>query len=181
MENKSSFTQDQLKIVDDAVLIAEELVSNYFKMSSAQWLRSRYDVLTFKDFKDEEIVEGPFAQVLGYEGRKKNAGLGSSVFNYYKICFQDNAIIKLYEKEENMDLFALILYIAVHELVHIVRFSTFQKMYSASSESDCAMEEEQKVHSITWMILKDVSVAGMDVVLDFFMKWRMGFSGDMDV
>ena len=86
----------------------------------------------------------------------------------------------MYEKEENMDLFPLILYVAVHELVHIVRFSTFQKMYSASSESDCAMEEEQKVHRITWMILKDVSVAGMDVVLDFFEKWRKGFSWDMD-
>lgn len=170
---KKKFNPDQLKLIDGAVSIAEELVGNYYKMSSSQWLRSRYDVATLKDLAEEEIVEGPFAQVLGYEGRKKNAALGSSLFNYYKICFQDDAILELYNKQDNIGLFPLLLYIGVHELVHIVRFSTFKHMYTASSESDCALEEEQKVHTITWKILKDVSVVGMDNVLEFFIKWRL--------
>ena len=75
MENKSTFAQDQLKIVDDAVLIAEELVSNYFKMSSAQWLRSRYDVLTLKILKMKRAWTVPLPRCLAMRAGKKMPAL----------------------------------------------------------------------------------------------------------
>ncbi|MBF0202876.1 MAG: hypothetical protein HQK67_00885 [Desulfamplus sp.] len=171
MDKPITFTPVQLKVLDDAVLIAEELVSNHYKMSSTQWLRSRYDIKTLKDLEGDEIVEGPCAQVLGYEARKKNGALGSSTMNYYTVCFQDNAILQKTAQNQTLVLLPFLVYIAVHELIHIVRFSTFQQIYSASSEDQCALEEERKVHAITSKIIKGVAISGMDNVLLYYNKW----------
>jgi len=172
MDNKPvTFNPLQLKLLDDAVAIAEELISNHYKMSSTQWLRSRYDVKTFKDLEGDEIVDGPVAQVLGYSARKKDGTLGSSVVNYYSVCFQDGTILEKIAQNQILSLFPFLVYITVHELIHIVRFSTFQQIYSASSEALCAMEEERKVHAITSKILKCIAIDGMDNVLLYYQKW----------
>ncbi len=199
------FCDSQLKVMDEAVLIAEELVSNYYKMSSAQWLRSRYEIKTLKDLNADEIVDGPFAQVLGYQVRTTKNFPGSRVIDYYKVCFQDQAILTLpalnvsnltlpalnvsnltlpalngsentcangQDCKEYLSFLPFLIYITVHELVHIVRFATFKQIYSVASEVDCAMEEERKVHKICWNILKKTPIAGMDNVLLFHAKWR---------
>jgi hypothetical protein len=166
------FDEGQLKEVDDAVCLAEELVSNYFKMSSAQWLRSRYDVRTAKDLAGHEQVTGPFAQVVGYEARKRNVSLGSSSFNFYKICLQDSAILSALEEKQRLLLFPFLLYVVVHELVHIVRFAKFQQIYEASSTHETAMEEERLVHDLTWKILSRVRLDGVATVLDYYREWR---------
>lgn len=49
------------KYVDKAVTISEELVSNFYKMSSSEWLRGKYEIKTAKDLSDHEFVSGPFA------------------------------------------------------------------------------------------------------------------------
>ncbi len=166
------FDEGQLKEVDDAVCLAEELVSNYFKMSSAQWLRSRYDVRTVKDLAEHEQVKGPFAQVVGYEARKKNVSLGSSAFNFYKICLQDPAILSALEEKPRLLFFPFLLYIVVHELVHIVRFAKFQQIYEAASIQGSVMEEERRVHDLGWKILNRVGLDGVATVLDYYREWR---------
>ncbi len=168
MEKGFTFNFDQLKKVEDAVALAEELVSNYFKMSSVQWLRTRYDVKTAKDLEQIEIIDGPFAQVLGYEAQRKDSSLGSSAFTCYKVCFQDATIINFLKINKNILFFPFLLYIAVHELVHIVRFSTFQQIYTATSEVECAIKEEQKVDSLTWEILSGISIPGVDKVFRYY-------------
>ncbi|MBF0469134.1 MAG: hypothetical protein HQK61_09670 [Desulfamplus sp.] len=166
-----TFSPVQLKVLGDAVGIAEELVSNHYKMSSTQWLRSRYDIKTLKELEGDEIVDGPFAQVLGYEARKKDGALGSSILNYYTVCFQDSTILKKLAQNKELLLLPFLVYITTHELVHIVRFAKFQQIYSASSEAQCAMEEERKVHAITASILKGVAINGMDKTLLYYQKW----------
>ncbi|MBF0302686.1 MAG: hypothetical protein HQK73_06570 [Desulfamplus sp.] len=171
MDKQITFNPAQLKELGDAVLIAEELVSNHYKMSSTQWLRSRYDIKTFIELQGDEIVDGPFAQVLGYNVRKKDGALGSGITDYYTVCLQDSTILERIAQNQELILLPFLVYITVHELVHIVRFSKFEQMYSASSESQCAMEEERKVHSITAAILNRVAIAGMDKVLTYYKKW----------
>ncbi len=171
MDKQINFNPAQLKELCDAVLIAEELVSNHYKMSSAQWLRSRYDIKTLSELEGNEIVDGPFAQVLGYNVRKKDGELGSGVTNYYRVCFQDSTILNKIAQNKELRLLPFLVYITVHELVHIVRFSKFEQIYSASSESQCAIEEERKVHSITASILNRVAISGMDKVLLYYKKW----------
>ncbi|MFH1154971.1 MAG: hypothetical protein V1793_14255 [Pseudomonadota bacterium] len=172
MQIQEDFSPEQLKDVDEAVCLAEELVSNYFKMSSGQWLRNRYDVRTAKDLSPDEMVQGPFAQVMGYEGRRKDTSLTSSVFTFYRICIQDAAILDALSSGKDMLLFPFLLYVAVHELVHVVRFGKFLQMYEASSEVDSTMDEERRVHDLTHRILREVSVPGMASVLDHYRNWR---------
>ncbi len=171
MQKAQVFNSHELHKVEEAVALAEELVSNYFKMSSAQWLRIRYDIKTADQLNQSEMVDGPFAQVVGYEGRKKNAELGSSMFDYYTICLQDKAILETIGKKDELMLFPFLVYIVIHELVHIVRFGQFQQIYESSSKAECAMNEERMVHDLTWKIVSNEFLPGMDKVLEYYKKW----------
>lgn len=151
--------------------LSEELINNYFKMSSSVWLKNRYDVKTAKDLDSHETVIGPFAQVVKYEGRKKEALLGSSSFSFYKVCLQDETILSAVAKTNSLSLDAFLLYILTHELVHVVRFSKFKHRYENKDESDMTFDEEKKVHWITHDILKNVSFSGLSQVFDFYKNW----------
>ncbi|MEZ4527191.1 MAG: hypothetical protein R2941_14840 [Desulfobacterales bacterium] len=71
-----SFDGEQLRLAADAVSMAEELVSDAYKMSSGQWLRSRYDIKSLRDLHEDEIVHGPLAQVIRYEAKRRDASAG---------------------------------------------------------------------------------------------------------
>ena len=171
---ETMFDSSQLREVEKAVALAEEIVSNHYKMSSAQWRRVRFDVKTSKDLAFEEMVKGPYAQVLGYKGQRPGALLESSAFDYYRICLQDGAVLKAVGRHGDLVLFPFLLYVVVHELIHVVRFSRFQQIYEGSSEPERVMAEEEKVHDLTWKMLGPVSVPGMGKVLKYYRKWRSG-------
>jgi len=171
MQTLRCFNTEELLKVDGAVKISEELVNNYFKMSSGQWLKNRYDIKTAKDLAFHECVDGPFAQVIKYEGRKKDVSLGSSSFSLYKVCLQDNAILAMVSKKDDLSLEPFLLYILTHELVHIVRFSKFNQRYENKNEADVTLDEERKVHLLTHTILKSVSIFGLKQVFEFYKDW----------
>nr|NJM01663.1 hypothetical protein [Desulfobacula sp.] len=54
MQQFKYFNKEELVKVDEAVKISEELVNNYFKMSSGQWLKNRYDIKTARDLDGHE-------------------------------------------------------------------------------------------------------------------------------
>ena len=170
MQKLNPFSAHQLKIVNRTVSLAEELVSDHYKMSASQWLRPKYDVKTLVDLMPEEIVYGPFAQIVRYEGHRKDNALGSSVFDYYKICLQDHAIDAVLKNWPSMNLFPFCLYIITHELIHIVRFSKFLQNFDASPQEK--LTEEKRVHENTHQILKQIKVSGMPEVFEFYSKWR---------
>ena len=175
MEKLEKFNPDQLKIVNNSVAMAEELVSNSYKMSEAQWLHRRYDVKTLADLCPDEITDRPFAQIIRYKGQLKDTSLSSSTYDFYKICLQDHSILAALKQSHDMELFPFILYIVVHELIHIVRFSKFIQSFDASDKEKIA--EEKRVHEKTREILSFVKVAGLTDVLTFYNKWRMTFDG----
>jgi len=171
MQTLRCFNTEELLKVDGAIKVSEELVNNYFKMSSGQWLKNRYDIKTAKDLAFHECVDGPFAQVIKYEGRKKDVSLGSSSFSLYKVCLQDDAILTMVSKKDDLSLEPFLLYILTHELVHIVRFSKFKQRYENKNEADVTLDEERKVHLLTHAILKSVSVFGLKQVFEFYKDW----------
>lgn len=171
MQNRRLFNTRELLKVDDAGKASEELVNNYFKMSSGKWLKNRYDIKTLKDLTCHEYVEGPVAQVIKYEVRPKEVSLGSSSYNLYKVCLLDNAILETVEKIENLKLEPFLLYVLTHELVHVVRFSKYEQRYENKNESDVTREEERKVHTLTYKILESVPVFGLAKVFDFYRDW----------
>ncbi len=170
MHHLKPFSTHQIKIVNNTVSMAEELVGNHYKMSASQWLRPKYDVKTLVDLAPEEIVNGPFAQIVRYEGHRKDTALGSGVLDYYKICLQDHAIHAVLETSPYMKLFPFCLYIITHELIHIVRFSKFLQSFDAAPQEK--LNEEKCVHENTHQILHRIQVSGISAVLKFYNKWR---------
>jgi hypothetical protein len=169
------FNPEELSIVNNAIAVAEELVSNHFKMSTNQWLRLKYDVKTLASLTAGEIVAEPFAQIIRYEGKRKGKELGSAAYDFYKICLQDHSILKALAKAPGLTLFPFILYIITHELVHVVRFNTFLQHFDASPEERLA--EEARVHAITHLILNPIRSTDLSPVLTYFREWRKPFEG----
>lgn len=171
MEKLSKFNTNQIDIINNCVAMAEELVSNFYKMSASQWSAAcAYDIKTLVDLSPKEIVQGPFAQVIRYKGWRKNSSLGSSTYDFYKICLQDHAVLSAIHNSPDIELFPFILYIVTHELIHILRFSKFLQNFEATLKE--MMSEEAHVHETTHDILKSVNVSGMEEVFRFFEKWR---------
>ena len=164
------FTPEEMQIVNQAVSLAEELVSNYYKMSASQWLRPKYDIRTLADLAAGEITEGPFAQIIRYEGKRKDALLGSAAYDFYKICLQDHMIRTATREFPNLKLYPFILYIVVHELIHVVRFSKFLQNFDATPDEK--LEEEWRVHEETRQILNSLQMDGLAEVLIYYRKWR---------
>jgi hypothetical protein len=167
---KPSFNTGQLGIVNHAVTMAEELVSNHFKMSASQWLRPKYDIKTLADLSNNEIIDGPFAQIIRYQGYRKGSSLGSESYDFYKICLQDHTILTTLANAPSLSLMPFSLYIITHELIHIIRFSKFLQSFDANPDEK--KTEERRVHMLTHQILSGVNISGMADVLDFYRQWR---------
>ncbi len=164
------FSGDQIQVINQAVTMSEELVSNHYKMSPNEWLRPRYDVKTLAELHPDEIVDQPFAQVIRYQGKPINATLESDAYDFYKICIQDHNILKTIEHNPQLPLLAFVVYIVSHELIHIVRFSKFLQNFDANSAEK--MAEERRVHTLTHDILANVQLPDMNHVLAFYKRWR---------
>lgn len=170
MEGLQYFREDELRVVNEAVSIAEEMTSNAYKMSSAEWGRHRYDIKTLADLTPKEVVDGPFAQIIRYVGRKPQTSLSSSEYDFYKICLQDHTILATLKKTAELRLFAFALYIVTHELIHVVRFTKFLQAFDASATEKII--EEARVHEKTQAILRPAGISGMDAVFDFYRAWQ---------
>jgi hypothetical protein len=173
IDKLEKYSTAQIEVVNNSVTMAEELVSNHYKMSASEWLRPKYDVKTLADLGPEEIVYGPFAQIIRYEGQRKDKLLGSSTYDFYKICLQDHNILSAMKSSSRIQLLPFSLYIITHELIHIVRFSKFLQRFDASSEEK--MAEETRVHEKTHEILGATRISGLGSVLDFYHKWSKLF------
>jgi hypothetical protein len=166
------FSPADLESVQSAVGMAEDRISDFYKLSEGQWLRYRYDIRTLAELEPPEVVDGPFAQVIRYEARPADANLGSSAFDFYRICLLDHAILPAVAEHPGISLRPFILYIVTHELIHVVRFCKFLQNFNASEEEKRA--EEVRVHRRTLEILGPVRIPGMKPVLDFFQDIQGG-------
>jgi len=175
MEDLLAFDNDQIRILNQAVAIAEDLVSNAYKMSTSQWLHQRYDIRTLKDLSPEEIIHGPFAQLVRYEGHRSGTALSSAAYDFYKICIMDHTILATVGQASQLKLFPFVLYISTHELIHIVRFSKFLAHFDTAPEDREA--EEAQVHLHTRNILEEVNIADIDPVLAYYRNWQIPFEG----
>lgn len=146
------FQGPEKPLIQQAVSIAEEVTSDFFKLSYSQWRRARYDVLTLEHLREEEISPSALAQVTKYTCTPPGRELPSAQFDLYRICLQDHNILSTLEKEQSLALLPLLIYIVTHELVHVIRFSRFYHLFEASPAQRAA--EEVRVHALTGEILR---------------------------
>jgi hypothetical protein len=166
-----AFNPEQITVINRSTLEAEDLVSNFYKLSSSQWLKKKYDIKTMVDLLPDEIVHGPFAQILHYKGWPRGASLESKSYDFYKICIQDHSILGVIQDFTSIQLFPFSLYIIIHELIHVVRFSQYSQNFYASIEEK--MSEEKRVHEKTHEVLKDTRIQGVNAVFDFYHQWLL--------
>ena len=157
MSKLKTFNREQIQIVNNAASLAEELVSNAYKLSASEWLGRRYDIKTLADLTPDEVVHGPFAQIIRYRAQRTDTSLSSSSYDLYKICFQDHTILEKLNKSSDLHLFPFSLYVVTHELIHIVRFTKFMQNFVATTDEK--MDEERRVHKKTHHILGDVQIS----------------------
>ncbi|MEW6265807.1 MAG: hypothetical protein AB1641_22265 [Thermodesulfobacteriota bacterium] len=171
MPNKRSLRHlnpDQLETVNQAVAVAEDIISDWFKLTLSSWRKYRYAIKTLKNLEPVEIVPEVFAHILRY-GRPA-APDGLRLADFYCICLQDHNIIQALGRDPQLKLRPLLIYVLTHELVHIVRFYKFFQFFDATADERSA--EEARVHQLTYQILHSTSLEDMPLILDFYARHR---------
>lgn len=167
------FNSEQISLTGRTFAQAEKLAGRYFGIGPAEWLERRYDVRTLAFLEKHEVREGAFAQLCRYqvsrELKEKDDGL-----HFYRICLQDDRILDAVERAHSfIRLSPLLLYIAAHELVHVIRFDRGEGNFDAPEEEKS--DEEEKVHRITRNMLKPATDTDLNLVLDCFSSdYRIG-------
>lgn len=167
------FNASQMSLAGRSFSQAEGMAGRYFGLGPAAWKVHRYDVKTRAFLTEDEVREDAFAHLCKYEFRKapeqaENEG------HFYRICLQDERILDAVERAHTfIRLSPLLLYIAVHELVHVIRFERGEGNFDATEEEKAC--EEEKVHRITRNLLKPIMDSDLNLVLDCFSSdYRIG-------
>ncbi len=161
------FSQAEVACVNKTFVHAEALLRRHYGLSQGDWKKHRYDVKTLAHLEDHEVNERAFAHLCKYCFGKDQDSDRSDELCFYRVCLQDNRILNAVERAHSfIKLHPLMLYIATHELVHIIRFSRGESQFNAPLEDKT--QEEETVHTITQSILKPVAHEGLSLVLDCF-------------
>jgi len=171
------FDIKQMGILGEAVDIAEDMTSNYFKLSLSQWKKHLFDVKTLSNLFGEDIKDNVFALL------KKHMTPGKGEVQpmhrrheFYIICLQDHQILKALQRDRSLKLLPLLAYVVTHELVHIVRFRNFQVRFETQGQNT-KIKEEKIVHHTTYEILKELSLPDLSYILGSYNPNRI----DVDI
>jgi len=146
---------------------AEELAEGYFHLGRGGLKVHRYEVETLARLRDHEMDSKAFAHLCRYLYQKEDDADHPDNFYFFKICLQDNRILDAVKRSRPfVKLEPLMLYIAAHELVHVIRFNGREIEFDAPLEEKIV--EEDKVHSITRNMLQPVADTEINLVLDCF-------------
>jgi len=164
------FNPQQIRVVSQAVEIAEDVTANYFKISTAQWKHVRYDIQTLTDLRDDEITESAFAQITRYSRKPDHTLSGVRHYDYFKICLQDHNIVAAVERDKLLQLLPLGVYVVTHELVHVVRFCKYLQRFDAELVE--RQREEMRVHEITQRALGTLKLSHLAYVLQTYRNYQ---------
>ena len=167
----ASFKKNDLTVVSDALEIAEDATGNFYKFSLGQWKRHRYDVKTRSSLNPEEMSSYALAVLFKGTRMMGDDDPKTKCRDFYFICLQDHAILKVLERDRYLAFLPLLIYVFTHELIHIVRFCNFHQRFDVSEKS--RDREEEIVHKTTFEILKDFSLPNLNYVLDSYQGHRM--------
>jgi len=167
MSEKKHFSPAEISFINKTFSQAEKLAEKYFHFSPEDWKTHRYDVKTLARLEDYEVHDRAFAHLCKYYYESEGGVDNEKDFHFYRICLQDNRILNAVERGSSfIKLIPLMLYIATHELIHVVRFNRGEGDFDAPVEEK--IKEEEKVHSITRNILQPIADNNLNLVLDCF-------------
>jgi len=163
------FSPEQISMTRQAFVEAEMMTQRFFSVVHEEKKLHRYDIKTRAFLEKHEICDGTFAHLFKYEftrEQKKEGNDGGPIF-FYRICLQDDVILDAVKRANSfVRLSPLLLYVATHELVHVIRFERGEGNFYAVGDEK--ISEEEKVHRITRNLLKPTADTDMNLVLDCF-------------
>ena len=163
------FSAAQVPVTKKAFNDAENLVSRQFRLSEDQFKKNKYEVKTLAYLDKQEIKDGAFAHLCKYTYEKPGGSARNieNNFDFYRICLQDDIILDAVERANPfIKLSPLMLYIAVHELIHVLRFNQGEIDFEAGTEEK--EKEEVIVNNLTRAALLPVKGYDLEIVLDCF-------------
>jgi hypothetical protein len=161
------FCKPEISLVKDAFDSADKLSERHFGLGKDGMKDHRYEVKTLVQLEGNEVSEGAFAHLCRYLYQKDENIDHPENFYFFKICLQDDHILDAVKRSRSfIKLPSLLLYIALHELVHVVRFNRREIDFDATLEDK--IEEEERVHLITRNILQPIADRNLALVLDCF-------------
>jgi hypothetical protein len=165
------FNAGQISLAGRSFVQAEQMAGRYFRIAAEEWKEYRYDVKTLAYLDKHEVREGAFAHLCKYEYEEEPERNG---LHFYRICLQDDRILNAIERANSFIRPApLLLYIAAHELVHVIRFGRGEGNFDATDDEKSG--EEEKVHRITRNLLKPITDTDLNLVLECFSdRYKIG-------
>ncbi|MBN1382402.1 MAG: hypothetical protein JXA41_12055 [Deltaproteobacteria bacterium] len=168
------FNLSQVSLVKKAFAHGERLTAEHFRLSSEAVRNHHYDIETLAYLKDHEVNDRAFAHICKYQYVNPDKTEDSEGLHFYKICLQDDRILDAVERANSfIKLSPLLLYIATHELVHVIRFDSGEIDFDAPLADK--IREEDRVHEITKQVLQRVIDPDLKLVLDCFSsRYKIG-------
>lgn len=161
------FGPEQIACTRSAFQSAERLTGRLYGFGPDAWFRHPYDVRTLALLREHEVNQKVFAQLCRYGRGHPEAGPKLKRSDFYRVCIQDNRVLDAIQRSGFIIRLApLMLYIAVHELVHIVRFCRGDCDFDMPLGERIA--EEKRVHEITRQALRPVASPELNLVLECF-------------
>jgi hypothetical protein len=152
MGSYQCFAPGEIRLVDKALEIAEDITCNHYHISAGNWKKYGFEVSNLVQLREEEITPFGLAQIARYVQPFPERIPMYSPRDYYRICLQDHNILQVINRREGIDLFPLMIYVLTHELVHVIRFRKFMQRFDVDSGAKAI--EENKVQQTTYEILK---------------------------
>ncbi len=164
-EELSMFGQRELKELEKATQIAEEVTTDHFALTDKEWAKSPFFVSTVgQSTPMVEVPDDCFAHLVyfGKDAEKKDHPVERC--GYFKIFVNDPTILKWLKKRPCFGLLPLLTYVMTHELVHIARFLRFH----CHPLERLKTGEEEIVTRVTHNILERVKMEGLIPILEYF-------------
>jgi hypothetical protein len=140
------FDLQQLSLVQQCLRRSEGLVARAYRIPALPSRQYPYELATEVDLTPAERAPDAFAHLVVYE-RIRPAGPEA----LYRICLQDEAILRRLGDGGPEWPAALLGYVLTHELVHVVRFQRSARRLHA--EGEAREREEDQVHRLTLQML----------------------------
>lgn len=168
------FNKSEISLIKGAFDRAERLAESHFRLGHRGLDSHRYEIKTLIQLEEHERNDRAFAHLCRYFCQKNEDVDHPDNFYFFKVCLQDDRIVNAVNRSTPfIKLAPLLLYIAAHELVHVIRFTNGESDFDAPLEEK--IREEEKVHSITRDMLKPIAANDLELVLDCFSdKYQIG-------
>lgn len=170
MERKY-FSSDDLIVIEEALRISEDRVTDFYKLSHGQWLKHPYEVVTARRGLLSGDHKDAFAVLKKVRALSQEITIERYLRELYLICLQDHLILKAIVRDSNLQLFPLMVYVFTHELIHIIRFERFQERFDLDAKR--RGPEERIVHDLTSRVLSGVPCKGIDYVIDCYKNHKI--------